>query len=144
MNIRYATAYDLDNIKQLMKANKDYLGFIPIGPPGSKGFNALIDRAQVIVAYSAILAGYLAWTRPDHSSIRIHQLVVHESLRKRGIGKRLLTELLILEDLADRVYAEVRADIPANAFWWACGFRPVHWRRHPSSHSVILTYERSL
>lgn len=135
-----ATIDLIPGLKQIMKASNDELGFIPIGGP--QGFRYHIEHEHVVVAtVNGLIAGYTAFTKNTQQRVRIHQCVVQDQHRLKGIARAMIAK--IENDHAwQQLVCRVRADLPANAFWTAIGFHKTGQLFHKTSLRLINTYSK--
>jgi GNAT superfamily N-acetyltransferase/predicted GIY-YIG superfamily endonuclease len=131
----------LQQIKKLMSAEKDALGFIPVG--GTAGLEDLLPNRQIALAEnSGELLAYAAFTIPmDKTTVNIQQAVVTDGARLQGIGKNLVD--MIQDRYPDQALsAKVREDLAANEFWLALGFLEFGVYKHKTSMRPINHYVR--
>lgn len=138
-----STAQQID---ELMTKDKIALGYIPIG--GEAGLNVLIPRGQIVLAQvEQKVVGYAAFTmRATDDGIKrvlIQQCVVSDEERLGGTGRRLI-QAIERETRSPVLGCNVRADLPANGFWAAIGFREMHSFRHKTSNRMIITWRKEL
>lgn len=128
-------------ILNLMKRDKDALGFIPAG--GDEGIQLLHDRGQVLIATeNGEPCGYLAFTlASDGTTANIQQCVVDDGARLLGHGRSLVEELSRTFP-AHILSAKVRDDLAANEFWLALQFSVLSIGKHKTSGSTINHYIR--
>lgn len=129
----------MQQIKTMMKADKDALGYIPAG--GDEGLQTLIPRGQIILADTSHgLAGYTSFSiSTDQKSLKISQCCVADADRMVGNGRRMIQ--LVRARAAGRIIqAKVREDLAANHFWKAIGFIQTGVERHETSGSKLNVY----
>ena len=131
--------YAMQDIVRLMSVDKDALGFIPAG--GNEGLLTLVKRGQLVLAYDETdLAGYCAMTMTK-DRLNIHQACTRDEFRLLGVGRKMID--MIASSYPDRTLtAKVRADLGANEFWSAIGFKHVDQWRHKSSGNPINFYTK--
>lgn len=131
--------YILGGITNLMRQNREELGFLPVS--GDCGMRGCAERGQVIYAQQGcMIIGYVVYT---HSSeyVTIHQCVVKDSHRGGGIGRELVRHVKAhAEALRIKVKCSVRDDLPANEFWQAIGFRKLSEIKHATSGNILNVY----
>jgi predicted GIY-YIG superfamily endonuclease/N-acetylglutamate synthase-like GNAT family acetyltransferase len=143
MTVRLTTEQDgpeiMEQIKHLMRADKDALGFIPAA--GQQGLNTLVARGRIalVQAHKEIL-GYSAYTiNMQQDTTTIHQCCVRDDVRLMGLGEKLVK--LIRESHPDTDFiAKVRDDLAANHFWQAIGFTQILQQPHKTSGNIINHY----
>lgn len=125
----------------LQRADKDALGFIPTS--GHEGLTTLQRTGRIALAQvGPAIIGYAAWTAcNDGDSVRIHQCVVEDSWRCRGIGKTLVDHVAE-QSQRKTIVCTVRSDLPANLFWAAIGFKHCGVKLHPTSNSTLNQYRK--
>lgn len=143
VNVRLSHAMETpqtqEQIKRLMRADKDALGFIPAAGP--QGLTTLLPRGRVVLALDGQdLLGYVAYTlNVAQELLTIHQCVVKDDARLLGIGKQLVERAKT--EYPDAQYiAKVRDDLAANHFWEAIGFTQFDQRPHETSRNLINHY----
>ncbi len=131
----------LSAMKTLMQANKDCLGFIPVG--GDGGLTLSILAGRVIVAESdGLIVGFLAWTEnPD--SVQIQQCVTADAWRRCGIGRGMVAELESLRP-GKPLRCKVRDDLAANEFWRGIGFQLYEHTTHETSAAQLNSYRKEV
>ena len=129
----------MEQIKYLMRSDKDALGFIPAG--GQQGLNTLVANGRIaIVQTGQELLGYAAYTvNPAREITTIHQCVVKDSARLLGLGKSLVA-MVRREWPETNILAKVREDLAANHFWQAIGFAHLLSKPHETSGNLINHY----
>lgn len=134
-------ATTMDFIKDLMRKDKDALGFIPAG--GKEGLQTLLDTARLaIISNNNDDIGYAAFTlSPDKTRLNIHQACIRDDARCRHHGTALVDFIRHLRPSA-AIWAKVRTDLPANLFWTALGFQIQRSVTHHTSGSLIHHYLR--
>ena len=137
------TERQMMDVQKLMQADKDALGFIPIGH--TNGFRKMIDKQQVVLAlHKEEVLGYcmfdIGW---DRFSANIVQTVVRDDCRLFGFGRRML-EVVSKSFHAEEMNASVADDLPANDFWKSCGFEVVSQFVHDTSGRKINRYKKEL
>lgn len=147
VTINTYTPADLESmeaVKQIMKTERDALGFVPIGTV--KGMEYQAERGNVWIAREDGRAiGYVYSTYdPREQELTIHQTCVLDDARFRGHGRSLVENLVQSKATAKKVVAKVRDDLAANHFWQAIGFTIAEGKAHRTSNSLIHHYERSL
>lgn len=137
----WETAWRLEEVKKLMTADKDALGFIPAG--GEKGLKALVDRGQIILCEDRKqIVGYAAFTM-NKETLNIHQCCVRDDYRLLGLGKQM--ERMIETNWPEHIIqAKVRDDLAANEFWQAIGFELADQWSHKTSRKPINFYRRAI
>ena len=135
----HTTPETIDQIKWLMRADKDALGFIPAG--GTQGLQYLVPNGGLQIAeLNNEVVGYIAFTlNPRRELMTIHQACVADGQRLGGIGRRLIQQARRKWPEAE-VLAKVRNDLAANHFWRAIGFVQVHQAAHATSGRLINHY----
>lgn len=141
LDVRFASRADPmslgDDIRQLMQANKDALGFIPVG--GDSGITVSLLAGRVVVAFlDKRLVGYLLFCETDQE-VKVQQLVVADAVRGCGIGRRSLDFLKTARPKVPFT-CRVREDLHANGFWRACGFDLVGFDTHETSGARLFKY----
>lgn len=142
VTVRFTTENDPDDVlKQVLhlsKADKDALGFIPIG--GQEGINVIARAGKVCVAErDGRIVGYTAFTENEYA-VNIQQCCVKDGERGCGIGKKMVS--FVHESRKDKMmYAKVRFDLAANDFWKAIGFKLVAQVRHKTSGNELYVWE---
>lgn len=127
-----------EEVRQLMRTEKDSLGFIPAG--GDGGLTQSIIAGRVAVAQAdGMLLGYAAWTHRE--LLRIAQVVVADAHRGSGIGRRLVAEARRAHPSL-RAVAKVRDDLTANDFWRGIGFELTDSETHETSGSRLHVWTR--
>lgn len=131
-------------ILDLMKRDKDALGFIPCG--GAEGIQVIHDKSLIaIVSNRNTDVGYAAFTisNEDGQPVRlnIHQCVVADDARLLGHGKALV-EFIAEKFPTLQLTAKVRDDLAANEFWLSMGFQLINQRKHKTSLNPINQYVR--
>lgn len=129
-------------IRDLMKREKDSVGFIPAG--GSEGLLQLQPLQRIAITENAGRpVGYAAWNVDRHvkEKINIYQCVVEDACRNFGHG-RLLVDQVQSQNTTCSIEAKVRDDLAANEFWKAVGFTLMTKERHRTSDSLINVYSR--
>lgn len=126
-------------ILEMMKRDKDALGFVPAG--GSQGLELLVPRGLIAVAEAGgEIVGYASHTlNPSRTRVTIHQCCVRDDARLFGLGSKMV-DLIDRRYEVDEVVAKVRDDLAANHFWSAIGFNIAQTVRHPTSRSLINHY----
>lgn len=145
VSIRTVKDTDSPKIKaeiiQLMKHDRDALGFIPVGEEG--GIDRLLKFQRAIVAYNEKeqTVGYALWTvNLAADRTKIHQMCVMDEYRLSGIGRMMVEAIEAKEKLA--MECAVREDLAANMFWPAVGFKQIGERRHATSGSLLNLYRK--
>lgn len=128
-------------IVDLMRKDKDALGFIPIG--GKQGIQLILDKGLVcMVSNNGEDVGYSAFTlNPSRTQLNIHQCAVADDARLCGHGKAMVDAIAAKFPTAT-ICAKVREDLTANEFWLALGFTLINSRKHETSGNIINQYYR--
>lgn len=128
-------------IQDLMKKDKDALGFVPAG--GREGTIVLHDTGRIaIVSINGQDAGYLTHTlAQDRSRLNFHQCCIRDDARLAQLGRAMVDFTSHAYPQAD-VWAPVRVDIPAIFFWSAIGFRVQRSHIHKTSGKQIQHFHR--
>lgn len=126
-------------IIDLMKADKDALGFIPAG--GTGGLNTIIHRGLIALAMNAgEIVGYTVFNmNPSKTRLAIHQCCVRDDARLQGYGRAMI-QLVTGTHPVDEVTAKVRTDLAANHFWNSLGFNVTQTKKHKTSGNDINHY----
>ncbi len=106
----------IEEIQKHADNNKNYFGFLP-----SSAYEELTHKGQIWTAVSIddnLLVGYLIFGG-TYPHLRIFQLFSHPKLRKHGIGKLLIDELIKYGEAHNylAIHAKVAAELRANKFW---------------------------
>lgn len=122
----YATDDETQLIIDLMRAEADKLGFIPI----PSLIHTIQTRDALIWQRDAQnrKMGYLIHSHPrPNRPIQVHLTVIDIDRRRRKWATRALAELIAKAYRSDAPYIRLRcaADLEANKFWLANGFEPV-------------------
>lgn len=141
--IRFAKEQEPDwvrgGIEELVRANKDGIGFIPVG--GAGGLSWAASRGKLLLGtVGQELAGFLLFSQ-GRAGCRIQQVVVADRHRRCGIGKQLV-DYLGRSRPKEVLSCWVREDLIANEFWTGIGFEVIDLKKHKSSGSTLLQYER--
>lgn len=143
LTIRFAAldepAATMDQIKKLMKADKDALGFIPAA--GEQGIGNLSGRNRLaLIDAAGEILGYTAFTmNPRQDVLTIHQACVRDDMRLQGLGRKMV-QLVRMEWTGKLYVAKVRHDLAANHFWPEIGFVHTESHAHETSGNLIHTY----
>jgi GNAT superfamily N-acetyltransferase len=114
-----ATSADLPFVVSLQKAYHRALGFLPRAALDEK-----IRLGQVLLARTGrARAGFLHHGSPSRPEVRVFQLAVTRAAQGRGAGGALVDALLESAAGARGVSLRCLADLEANRFWKAVGFR---------------------
>ena len=137
ITIAQLTPAYLDAVDELMKRDRQTLGFLPKGAlesylKGEKGgvLGAKIDPNQ--------LAGYLLYSA-NPSYFRITQLCVSKEQRGQGIAKRLVNNLRESATTQKAIKLNCRRDFPANNLWPELGFVTLGEKPSRSRNGHFLT-----
>jgi GNAT superfamily N-acetyltransferase/predicted nucleic acid-binding protein len=126
----------MDRVEALADSNKKALGFLP-----KSVYCEQADHGRLWIAISMDsddCLGYLLFGG-RYPTLRVFHLYVKPAQRKRGIGAKLLTQLLTYGEKHNylTISARVAADLPANKFWDSFGFSIV--RQEPGGRSAGRT-----
>jgi predicted GIY-YIG superfamily endonuclease/ribosomal protein S18 acetylase RimI-like enzyme len=135
------TKETMQQIQNLMTADKDALGFIPCG--GKEGLAALAKKGRILLAErGAKLVGYAAHTvNVENQTVKIQQACVADEDRFLGTGRRMITQIIEKHN-GLTVEAKVRIDLAANHFWQAIGFKEISTAPHPTSGNILTLYRK--
>jgi predicted GIY-YIG superfamily endonuclease/predicted GNAT family acetyltransferase len=131
----------IEQIKQLMKLDKDALGFIPAG--GKQGLEALVPQGKILIAeIENDIVGYIAYTTNyQQNRLTIQQCCVKDEIRLQGLGRKMVYQ--IVKKWPDIDYeAKVRNDLAANHFWEAINFHKIGDMKHKTSGNILNHYRR--
>ena len=145
--IRTADIHDgpatMEQVKWLMRADKDALGYIPAG--GDEGLSTLIKYGRLILAETIPtdtcrqkrIVGFAAFTFDrKHDEQTIHQVCVDDTRRLEGIGTKLVAAAVAAQPATKRI-AKVRNDLAANDFWESIGWPETTWSIHETSKNRL-------
>ncbi|HEY5883778.1 MAG TPA: ribosomal protein S18-alanine N-acetyltransferase [Pyrinomonadaceae bacterium] len=105
---------------------------------GKNSHLMLVARIDPQVAYSTKLAGYIV-ARMGADELHINNVAVREEFRRRGIGRRLIDQILAEGKRAgaSAAYLELRAgNKAALALYEECGFRVTSRRKQYYSDPI--------
>lgn len=111
------------------------LGFLPAG-----AYEEAASRGNLLVAIcDSSYAGHLLFGG-SYPSLKVFQLYVSESLRRRGIGTALVSGLVNLANHHSylSITANVAEDLAANAFWERAGFVLLRLKPGGASRNRII------
>ena len=126
----------LDDVKQVWRANSQWLGFYPSG-----AFDERARKRQIIIAVGAgRLAAYILYYTTRNRRVTVTHLCVAEEFRGKGLAVRLIDRLR--QDTKDMlgIGLHCRRDYPAWPAWPALGFVAVKERAGRSADGTELTY----
>lgn len=127
--IRPANLNDLAAVQQLHRADRESLGMLPL-PAIRQRIQA--GHVHVATINTQVVAYLLSYSprRPGKSADHIHHIVVRADLRRAGIATLLMEGAAARARQIGRCWllAWVRASLPANSFWQACGGILTHIR----------------
>ena len=136
LEVEYSTltADDLDSVDDLMKRDRQTLGFLP-----TEALTDYLQRGRVIGAKveEGRLIGYLLYA-PSHSSLRIVQLCVSAIFQGQGIARRLLEELKSVATTQSAITLSCRRDFSAHYLWPKLGFVSIGERPGRSEAGHLL------
>lgn len=146
VEIDEASIDDVEEIRAVMSAERQCVGFIPAG--GEEGINVQILKKRVYVARCEDhVVGYCIWSPTMLMQYaRIYHVAVFDRYRLMGIGKRLIEQAIraAVEIGMRYMQAHVRIDLNANDFWEKIGFFRIGVARHRISKSFMNCYQRPI
>lgn len=119
LNVRDAREGDLAAMKQLADAHRQELGFVRL--PALVG---AVERGCACVAeLDGDVVGWVNWWDRRDGATVLYNIVVAEALRNRGIGTRLLREVIrrAEQNAARELRLKCPTDLGANAFYERLG-----------------------
>lgn len=131
------TLNDVEQVRVLMKTEKDKIGFIPAGDVDGVGAGMRNGR-MVRCRIDGALVGYCLFTENDQA-VTIAQCVVDDRVRGCGVGRRMV-EMIRRSRPLKLTKCRVREDLPANEFWVAIGFKLMDRVTHETSGSCLNEY----
>jgi L-amino acid N-acyltransferase YncA len=126
LQTRTCTRADLRQLRPLMEAERESVGFIPW-----PAFEQRARRGDVIVASDDYgLLGYALVYCPSRrpaAPLQLHQVIVRQTARRAGVGRMLVATAAALANTQGRqiVQAWCRVDLEASCFWRALDFDAV-------------------
>lgn len=138
--------YVWEQCRQIMQADKECLGFIPVTGEG-RGLEDYADRQQLWLAEDAAvgIVGYACYTRRqdlDKQTIgaQVQQVAVRDTHRLCGLGRRLV--YAIRAECPNAItLAKVKADLPAVDFWHSIGYQRLTTVVHLTSNKPALLFQ---
>lgn len=121
--IRKAVESDLDEIKKIADSHKKELGFI-MRPALARS----IAQEELIVAVNGVgIIGFIQYHHRRDEQTTLHNIVVVPSLRKKGIGQRLIQGLEAEAIAMDQNFILLKCpeDLDANEFYKSIGYKEV-------------------
>ena len=118
--LRSATPADLAFLDRLRRQDSKALGFLSRSALAEKVRLGLVRVATV----GGRAAGFLLHGSMRRPEVRVFQLAVDPAHRGRGVGRRLVGELVARSAAAGArgLSLRCRQELSANAFWHAAGF----------------------
>ena len=119
-SIRLARASDLDAIKRLADAERPALGFVR-----RPALAESIARDEVLVAEQAgAVVGFVEYHQRRDGQVTLYHIAVTAERRGEGVGRALIDGLRTAATAAGATPIALKCpvDLPANAFYRACGF----------------------
>lgn len=115
------TSPHLIAVKELWRANKATLGFLPDG-----AFNEYASKRMILVALNpdGECIGYLLY-RLSRMRVIIAHLCVREDQRRRGVARLLFEGLKARTSQCFDIVLNCRRDFAANSIWPQLGFFPI-------------------
>jgi ribosomal protein S18 acetylase RimI-like enzyme len=115
-----ATPADLPYIDRLRRADDRALGFLSRAALAEK---VRLGHVRLAVADGRVV-GYLLHGSMRRPEVRVFQLAIDPSCRGRGIGRRLVADLVRRSAAAGArgISLRCREELPANQFWHRAGF----------------------
>lgn len=128
-------------IMEIMKKDKDVLGWIPAG--GDEGLEFLVKKNQIALAsVEGRIIGYAAFTIDmARTRVTVQQCCVEDEWRFIGAGRAMIREIEISHNDLD-YRCQVRDDLAANYFWREIGFTQTEQYRHKTSGRRINVYHK--
>ncbi|MHB8573921.1 MAG: GNAT family N-acetyltransferase, partial [Dehalococcoidia bacterium] len=120
--VRQAQAADIPAVKAILDAHRYIeLGFVPL-----PAVRTALERGWLYVAVvDGVIAGTIDWWARRDGVVVLYNIAVSATARGRGAGRALLQTLI--DWATARGASEIRlkcpAELPANAFYKAAGFR---------------------
>ena len=123
-SVRAAIAADIPNLLSLEResataAHWSEVEYQKLFAPG------FLERVALVIKADGRLVGFLV-ARIVSTECELENIVVEETGRRKGLGRRLLAELVKRAKAREvtTIFLEVRAsNWPARAFYWAHGFQ---------------------
>lgn len=126
MSFEILTSYEqvspyLEQVKTAANKHRQALGFLP-----AIIYDESMSQGRLWVAASSVDGEYLGHLLfgGAYPHLRVIQLFVSQSQRRKGLASRLVQELVFFGQTNQylAIIARVAADLPANDFWQGCGF----------------------
>lgn len=131
------TLRDVEEVRVLMKTEKDKVGFIPAGDVDGVGAGMRNGR-MVRCHFDNRLVGYCLFTE-NEQEVTIAQCIVDDRVRGCGVGRDMVS-LVRRSRPGKLTKCKVRDDLPANDFWLAVGFMLTDRVTHETSGSQLNEY----
>ena len=128
-----------EGVIRLYRKHSGTLGFLPRG-----AFEQYADDGGVLVAHADVgVAGYVAFRLAGDRAVLVH-LCVDTSHRGRGLGEKLVAQMLRETAHVAEVRLSCRREYPANRLWPACGFTIAGERTGRGKDGAVLLVWRRL
>lgn len=121
INVRKATADDLDDIKVLADAHRHELGFVR-----RPALIVAIDRQEVLVAQNhQELVGFVEYRHRQDTQTTLYHIAVKPEYRHQGVGRALIKALQAEAQSRGKhkIYLKCPQDLPANRFYRQLGYQ---------------------
>jgi GNAT superfamily N-acetyltransferase len=86
-----------------------------------EALNDSLEARELLLWHGGMCRFHLCKRGKKTGQVTIHEILVHPQLRRGGIGRRMIEHLKWLPG-GRYLVAKCPVDLPANAFWGACGF----------------------
>ena len=130
-----------DQILTLWKADRDALGFVPMG--GENGIEVEMRKGNVLVTeIEGDILGYVYFTaNVARDVVTIQQCCVRDDARLYGFGRQMVDMVDAIGNWK-KIQARVKEQLAANHFWQAIGFTVDEEHIHETSGNLIVEYVR--
>lgn len=129
--MRYATMDDFEDVWNVFKKNREWLGHVRKSKVKSR-----IEREQLIFEEGVVITFHISLNntnfskdtnvRVNRGDVILHQIGVSE--HRKGLGAKILSKFL--KEIQRTVYLGVAdSNIPANALYAKCGMEKAGWCR---------------
>ncbi len=118
---RASSESDLATVKQIYRANKKTLGFLPSGAFGER-----FAAKEIAIARSqSDVLGYALFTTNQAGELRIAHLAVDLHFRGQRVAEKIVDYLKAEFANLARIRLNCRADFPASRMWQRLGFKAI-------------------